>query len=464
MVPYLSYRVCGGCNIYSMKRFLSLCLLLLMFSSLLMAQEPVAIDKVIAVVGKNIVKKSDVESAYAQIRLRQGNMAGFENRCDILESQMLSKLLVQKGLVDSVEVTDEEVEMQVEYYLKAYLRQYGSKEALRAATGFEYDEFHDLYFDLLKNNILRQRVESQLTSNVTVTPQQVREYYERIPKDSLPHIETEYEAAEITLQPAISEAERDRVRLELAQLRERVLKGENFSMLATLYSQDPGSSKKGGELGFFGRGDMVSEFEAAAFALKPGEVSPIIKTQFGFHILQLIERRGNTINVRHILLQPKVSAEDLLVARMKLDSIATSIREGRISFEEAVKTYSESSTKRTGGILSNANTGNNRFTKADFMELYPGIPITSMQVGDISNATQMVDEDNKSLYRIVKLTKRVDEHDANLADDYDKIYNAALKEAKQNKLFSWSAKMIKNTYIRIDDEYKDCNFRLKWIQ
>ncbi|MBQ9546679.1 MAG: peptidylprolyl isomerase [Bacteroidales bacterium] len=446
-----------------MRKTILLCIIAL-FPTLAIAQQAVPVDKVVAVVGKNIIKMSDIESAYAQVRLRQGNSDGFANRCDILEGMLLNRLMVQKGLIDSVEVSDEEVESQVEYYLKAYLRQYGSKEALREATGFEYDEFHDLYFDLLKNRILSQRVESQLTSSVTVTPQQVRAYYDRIPKDSLMKIEAEYEFAEITIQPAISQQERDRVRLELAQLRERVLKGEKFSMLATLYSQDPGSAKKGGELGFFGRGDMVPEFESAAFALKPGEVSPIIETQFGFHILQLIERRGNTINVRHILLQPKVSNEDLLVARIRLDSIADAIRSGSITFADAVKTYSNANTKRTGGVMVNPNTGNNRFTRSAFTELYPGIAITSMKEGDISNATLMTDEDNKSLYRIVCLTKKIDEHSANLVDDYDKIHAAALAEAKHEKVLSWSAKMIKNTYIRIDDEYKGCNFRLNWIQ
>ncbi|MBQ4377206.1 MAG: peptidylprolyl isomerase [Bacteroidales bacterium] len=444
-----------------MRKYLFL-LLIAAIPAITMAQQPVAIDKVVAVVGKNIIKMSDIESAYAQVRLRQGNTDGFANRCDILEGMLLNRLMVQKGMMDSVEVSDEEVENQVDYYLKAYLRQYGSKEALREATGFEYDEFHDLYFDLLKNRILSQRVENQLTSSVTVTPQQVRAYYERIPKDSLMHIDAEYEFAEITLQPAISQQERDHVRLELAQLRERILKGEKFSMLATLYSQDPGSAKKGGELGFFGRGDMVPEFESAAFALKPGEVSPIIETQFGFHILQLIERRGNTINVRHILLQPKVSNEDLLAARIRLDSIATAIRSGSITFADAVKTYSQATTKRTGGIMVNPNTGNNRFTRDAFTELYPGIAIATMKVGDISNATLMTDEDNKSLYRIVCLTKKIDEHNANLIDDYDKIHAAALAEAKHDKILSWSTKMIKNTYIRIAPEYQNCPFRLNW--
>ncbi|MBR1517814.1 MAG: peptidylprolyl isomerase [Bacteroidales bacterium] len=447
-----------------MKQILLSIIACLTFSIGAMSQGLVAVDKVIAVVGKNIVKQSDVESAYAQVRLRQGNADAFENRCDIFEGLLLNRLMVQKGLMDSVEVSDEEVESQVEYYLKAYLRQYGSKEALREATGFEYDEFHDLYFDLIKNRILSQRVEGQLTSSVTVTPQEVRAYYDQIPKDSLMTIPAEYECSEITIQPDISQEERERVRLELAQLRERVIKGEKFSMLATLYSQDPGSAKKGGELGFFGRGDMVPEFESAAFALQPGEVSPIIETQFGFHILQLIERRGNTINVRHILIQPKVSSADLLRARILLDSVVGAIRAGTLSFDEAVKQFSESTTKRTGGIMVNPNSGNNRFTKETFTELYPGIPITSMNEGDISNATQMVDEDNKSLYRAVRLVKKIDEHKANLNDDYDKIFNAALAEAKHKKLLAWSAKMIKNTYIRIDEDYKGCPFRLKWTE
>ncbi|MBQ0015911.1 MAG: peptidylprolyl isomerase, partial [Bacteroidales bacterium] len=236
-----------------------------------------------------------------------------------------------------------------------------------------------------------------------------------------------------------------------------------FSMLATLYSQDPGSSKKGGELGFFGRGDMVGEFEAAAFALKPGEVSPIIETQYGFHILQLIERRGNTINVRHILLQPKVNAEDLLKARIKLDSIVQAIRLGNITFEDAARKYSTSNTSKLGGTLANPRTGNMRFTKDVFAELYPGIGLVAMNEGDISNATLMQDDEGHDLYRAILLTKKIEAHTANLTDDYDKIYNAALQEAKNKKVLEWSSKMIKNTYIRIDEEYQTCNFKLPWI-
>ncbi|MCR5423732.1 MAG: peptidylprolyl isomerase [Bacteroidales bacterium] len=428
------------------------------------SQHEVVVDQVVAVVGKNIIKLSDIENSYIQIRRQQGYANAKENRCQLLEGMLLSKLLVHKGEIDSVEVSDDEVEQQVQYYLKNYIRQYGSKEAMYQATGHTYDDLHDIYFDLLKDKLLSQRVEYNLTEHVKVTPGEVTAYYNQIPKDSLPEMSDEYEFSEIVLNPSITEAERERVRFELAQLRERILKGERFDMLATLYSEDPVSAKKGGELGFFTRGDMVGEFEAAAFALKPGEVSPIIETNYGFHIIQLIERRGNSINARHILLAPKVSSSDMLKARMLLDSIANQIRLGNITFEDAARQFSEGATKQQGGIVANPYTGNNRFSKEVAKELFPSIPLASMKVGDISNATAKKNEENKDVYYILKLTKKIDAHKANLTDDYDKLYNATLEKAKNEKVRAWAQKMIQNTYIRICDDYKDCEFELNWIK
>jgi len=428
------------------------------------AQEETVVDQVVAVVGKNIIKLSDVENAYSQIRRQQGYSNAKENRCQLLESMLINKLLVHKGEVDSTEVTDEEVEQQVQRYLKAALRQYGGKESLKKTTGYSYDEFHDIYFTLLKDRIMSQRVEYALTENVKITPAEVQEFYNRIPKDSLPQMSEEYEIAEILVVPTVSEAERELTHFKMAQLRERILKGEKFSMLAALYSEDPASATQGGELGFFNRGEMVSEFEAAAYALKPGEVSPIVETKFGFHIIQLIERRGNTINCRHILLSPKVNAEDMLKARVKLDSIANQIRLGNITFEEAALLYSDGPTKKTGGVVSNPQSGNNRFSKEVFTQLYPGISLTAMQEGQVSNATAAKTDENKDAYRIVKLNKKIEAHTANLVDDYDKIYNAALEDAKQKKVQDWCSRMIKNTYIRIADEFQDCNFQLDWLK
>ena len=414
-----------------------------------------------AVVGKSIIKMSDVENGYLQYRLRQGGDNAQETRCMLLENMLLSKLLLHKGEVDSIEVTDEQVEQEVQYYLKNYVRQYGSREALRDATGYTYDEMHDIFFDQLKNRKISQEVEYKLTQNVTVTPREVQDFYNKI-KDSLPSIPECYEMSEIVITPEVSEMERDRVRTELSELRERVLKGEKFSMLATLYSQDPGSTSKGGELGFFTRGDMVGEFEAAAFALKPGEVSPVIETKFGFHIMQLIERRGNAVNVRHILMIPKVSSDDLLKARMRLDSIAQEIRLGKISFADAARQYSTGSSKTQGGTVTNGMTSNNRFTKEDVAEQFPGVSVVGVEVGTVTNALLYKTENQRDAYRIMRLDKRIPEHTANLTDDYDRISSAALQEKKDKKIMEWSAKMIKNTYIRIADEYKDCNFRLNW--
>lgn len=421
------------------------------------------VDGIVAVVGKTIIKNSDVEKAYAQVRLRQGVQNAQAERCKLLESMLINKLLIHKGMVDSVEVSDEQVEGQVQYYLKAAVRQAGSKEALRRDFGYSYDELHDQYFDMIHDHLMSQTVEHQLTDNIQVTPAEVAEYFATFNADSLPEIETQYEVAEITIQPVISEEERDRVRGELAELRERILKGDKFSTLAKMYSQDPGSATKGGELGFFSRGDMVAEFEAAAFALKPGEVSSIVETQYGFHILQLIERRGNTVNVRHILMQPKTSSDDLLRARITLDSLAQEIRQGHTTFAEATSRYSDGPTKNQGGVVANPQSGNNRMDKETFNSLYPGVGIVAMDEGEVSNAVQVQNSEGKSAYSIVTLLRKIPAHRANLTDDYDRIHSAALQNAKTKKIVEWCNRMVKTTYIHIADEYKDCpDFQINW--
>ena len=427
------------------------------------AQNRQVVDGIVAVVGQTIIKNSDVEQAYAQVRLRKGMENSQLERCNLLESMLITKLLIHKGMVDSVEVKDEQVEEQVEYYLQMAVAQAGGKEKLRDMFHASYDELHDQYFDILHDRILSQKVEYDLTGNIKVTPAEVAEYFASYSSDSLPEIPTQYEVSEVVIEPTISEAERDRVRGELAELRERILKGDNFAMLARLYSQDPGSAPKGGELGFFGRDRMVAEFEAAAFALKPGEVSPIVETEYGFHIIQLIERRGNTINARHILMQPQTSSEDLLRARITLDSLAQEIRQGNITFEEAARKYSNGTSKAQGGAVTNPASGNSRFDKETFAQLYPGIGIAAMEEGEISNATPLTTQENKSAYCIVKVTKKIPAHKANLTDDYDRISNAALEAAKSKKIVEWCNRMVKTTYVRIADEYKDCpNFKVAW--
>ena len=445
----------------NMKKLL-LALALLMIpacgSQMLRAQKGTLVDGVAAIVGKNIVKYSDIERSLAQMRLRSGVADAQASRCAILENLILTQLLVHKGEVDSIEVQEEQVKQYLDYYLESDLQQYGSKEALREATGFSYDELKEQYDRMIRVNLLSRNVEYQITEGVKVTPAEVTEFFKSLPVDSLPVMPEKYEISEIVIQPVISEAERDRVRAQLAELRERVIKGESFSMLATLYSQDPGSAKKGGELGFFPRGRMVAEFESAAFALKPGEVSPIIETQFGFHIIQLIERRGNTVNARHILISPRVSTEDMLKARMTLDSLASEIRDGKISFEDAARQYSTVDNAKQGGTVTNQTDGSSRFDAESLKQHYFAVGIPGMDVGEISPATAFKNEDNRDAYRIVRLNRKYPAHKANLVDDYDNIYNAALVTAKQKRLQEWARKQAKSTYIHLSDEFKDCTF------
>lgn len=427
--------------------------------SLVKAQDGTLVDGVAAVVGRNIVKFSDIESSYAQARLRSADIDAGQTRCDILENLILTQLLVHKGEIDSVEVSDEEVDQYVQYYLKSLLRQYGSKASIRENTGLDYDELKEQYERMVRTNLLSRRVEYNLTESVKVTPAEVTDFFNSLPADSLPMMPERYEISEIVIQPTVSEAERDRVRTELANLRERVIKGEKFSMLATLYSQDPGSASKGGELGFFSRGDMVGEFEAAAFALKPGEVSPIIETQFGFHIIQLIERRGNSINARHILIIPRVSSEDLLKARMRLDSLAVEIRSGNISFEDAARQYSTADNARQGGVVTNSADGSGRFDENTVKEQYPTVGIPGLDVGEISNATAFRTSDNHDAYRIIRLNRKYPSHRANLNDDYDNIYNAALASAKQKFMRQWAQNQVRKTFVKLSPEYQDCTFK-----
>ena len=448
------------------KRIIFSALLMFIFVFTAKAQENkgVVIDQVVAVVGKNIIKLSDIENNYAQMRVQMGYDNAFNNRCAILESLLMQKLLLHKGAIDSVEIPEQYVDTEVDRQLKMRLKYFGSKENMERESGQKYEDIVDSYKKVMSEYFMAQQVESGVVENVKITPREVTDFFNSIPVDSLPIIEAEYEVSEIVISPKVNEVERERVRLELNKLRERILKGDKFSTLATLYSEDPGTAKKGGELGFFTRGEMVGEFEAAAFALKPGEVSPVIETKYGFHIIQLIERRGNMLNARHILLSAKATPEDLVAAHVRLDSIVNEIKNGKLSFEEAARNFSDSQTKMEGGVVTNPQTGNNRFSADVLRQVFVGINIERMTEGEISGIISSKNEMNQDVYKVVKLTRFIESHKANLVDDYDKIYTIALQNAKNEKLSDWAEKMIKNTYIKISDAYKDCDFNLNWLK
>ncbi len=421
------------------------------------------IDQVVAVVGKNVILESDIENQYLNYRM-QGGISGTssEVRCKILEEQLFQKLMVSQAEVDSIEVNDAQVEGEMERRLQMFITQFGTQEKMEAYYNKTIPEIKKELHDIIKEQMIAQKVQGDIVIDVAVTPSEIRSYFKSIPEDSIPQIPTEYQIAQIVKNPPISIEEKIRVKEKLLDLRSRILKGESFSTMAILYSEDPGSAKKGGELGFYGRGQLYPEFEAVAFKLKEGEISNIVESEAGYHIIQMIERKGDYINVRHILLIPKVSPADLLKARTLLDSVAQLIRSDSISFKDAVEKFSDADNKNNGGLLVNTYTGSTIF-EAEQLDPQISFVIEKMKVGEISNPVPLKTEDKEDAYQIVLLKKKTKPHKANLKDDYSKIQAWAEARKKQKVIDNWINEKAKETYVRIIDQYKGCSFNHSWV-
>lgn len=425
------------------------------------------IDKVIAVVGQNMVKESELETAYLQQKSNRGIIEdAFTVRCDLFEGMLINELMLHQAERDSIIVTDEEVNREMDSRIKYMTQMYGSVENLEKQMKKSIGEIRSFYSDVIRENIMIGQIEHKLTGDVTVTPQEVADFYKSIPQDSLPITEDEYIFSQIVKLPKVSEDEKNAVKERLNGYRDRILKGSKFSTLALLYSEDPGSAKKGGELGFFSRGDMVSEFENAAFALQDGEISQVIETQYGFHIIQMIERRGNQVNCRHILLQPKVSDAQLMEAKAELEKIKSEIERGEITFEDAIIKYSDDESKINRGLIINPYNASASFTKDNINETMSNldkVDFNSMKEGDITEPV-LFKAESANAYRLIKIDKKVNAHRVNLVDDYGKIQESALSARKLEIIKEWAERRIAKTYIRIDPDYQSCDFKLNWLK
>ena len=424
--------------------------------------EGTVIDQVIAVIGSNIVLQSDLQTQFEQYRAEAG-IQGSESsmRCYILESMIFQKLLMNQAELDSITVTDEQVESELDRRLRYYINLVGSQEKFEEFYQKTVVEFKEELREEVRELIMVQQVQQQLTKDVKVTPSEVRAFYKSIPTDSLPYINSKLSLAQIVKMPPVNREEVERVKNKLQEIRYRVLNGENFATLAILYSEDPGSSKQGGELGLFGRGQMFPEFEAAAYSLDKGEVSEIVKTDAGYHILQSIERRGEYVNVRHILIRPKVSPTDLYKAKVELDSIAGLIEEEKYTFDEAVVRFSDDPSKNNGGLLINPMT-NTSLWESDDLDPKVFFVIDKLDVHELSAPVQFQTQDGKDAYRILYLLNRTEPHQANLKQDYDFLQANALEKKQQEELTKWVKDKIENTYIRLNDEFQDCQFYREW--
>lgn len=425
-------------------------------------QEKYVIDQVVAVVGKNIILESDVQNQYLNYR-DQGGISGSasEIKCGILEEVLFQKLMVSQAEIDSIEVGQVQVEADLDRRLSGFIQQFGSQEKMEDYYGKTLVEIKKELYNIVYEQMLAQQVQSGIVSDIDVTPSEIRSFFKSIPEDSIPLIKTEYIISEIVKNPPISIEEKLRIKEQLNDFRKRILDGTSFSTLAIMYSQDPGSAKKGGELGFYGRGQLYPEFEAVAFKLKEGEISHILETEAGYHIIQMIERKGDYINVRHILLTPKVSSSELAIAKRQLDSVATLIRSDSITFSQAVVQFSEAENINNDGIIINPYTNSTTF-EAEQLDPQVSFVIEKMKVGEISNPVPMKTEDNNDAYRILLLKKKTLPHKANLIDDYTRIRGWTLQDKQMRTVGKWIDNKVKNTYVRIIDEYKLCNFDHKW--
>jgi peptidyl-prolyl cis-trans isomerase SurA len=423
--------------------------------------QPTVVESIDAVVGNKIILKTDVESAYQQF-IAQGNYGNEIVKCQIMDQLLLNKLLLNQAALDSVDVTDAQVQSELDSRMSYYVQQIGSEKKLEEYYNKSIPEIKEEFRPLIKDQLQIRAMQSKVAKNTTASPAEVKAYFETIPPDSLPYINAELEYAQITLKIPLNEEEKMAVKEQLEGYRQRILKGEDFSTLAILYSQD-GSAKNGGELGFTNRGELVPEFEAAAFKLKAGEVSGIVETKFGFHIIQLIERRGDQINVRHILLKPKVSDNDIRKAGTMMDSIADLINNGKMSFTEAATKFSDDAdTRYNGGNVQNPQTGNTRF-EPDQVDPTVFFILDKLAPGEHSAPALAQTPEGDQLYRMLLLKSRTSPHKANLVDDYQRLQGDAVV-SKQNKIMEdWVQKKKKTTYIKISDEYKDCDILKYWF-
>ncbi len=424
------------------------------------------IDEVAWIVGDNAIYKSEIEDEYAQMR-SMGTSLGGDPYCVIPEQLAVEKLYLHQGKLDTIEAPVSQLSSRVDMQMNFYLKGLGSREKVEEAFRRPWNSIRDEVMERMKANFIKETVQDNLTKNVKATPNDVKKYFAKLPADSIPYVPMQVEVQIMQLNPIIPKQEIEDVKARLRDYTDRVNKGESdFYTLAVMYSEDPGSAMKGGELGYTTRSTYVPEFANVAFNLNdPKKVSRIVETEFGYHIIQFIDRRGDEVNVRHILLKPKVSDKDLRDATMRLDSIRKEIAAGKFTFDESVRFISQDKDSRNNkGIMVNSNEESERYgtTHFEMQDLPPEIArrIESMQPGDISEPFIMTDpKRNQEVAVMVRLQNRIPGHSANLAEDYTMLKRMYENHTKEKIIKDWVENKIKDTYVHISEGWNNCEFR-----
>ncbi len=414
------------------------------------------LDKIVAKVDNYIVLRSEIEGAYQQMLSAGEKDSRGEMRCEILENMVLNKVMLAKADIDSVIVEDRMVDDQLERRMQYFVSQVGSQERLEKMYNKTIEQLKVELRKQVREQLVVQKMQDEITKDIKMTPSEVKRFFNNIPKDSLPYFSTEVEVGQIVRYPRISRAQKQQTRDQLRELRDRIMRGEEFATLAKKYSEDPGSASRGGELGYWGRGVMDPAFEAAALKLRPDEISPVVESQFGFHIIQLIDKRGTEYNSRHILIKPESSDQDMQEAADFLDSLRTRILSDSIAFEKAAKEHSDDqATKANGGFFYDQATNSSR-VPVDQLDALVFFTTDTMDVGGITAPMRYRTEDRKEAVRLIYLKSKTPPHEANLRDDYQKIYNAAINSKRQQVIERWFEKARREVYIKLDAEYQPC--------
>ena len=426
------------------------------------------IDEVIWVVGDEPILRSDVEAMRMQ-GLAEGITFGSNPDCVIPEQLAVQKLFLHQAQIDSIDVPESDIVTGVNQQINRWIEAAGSQEKLEEYRKQSVNEMREQLHDEFKNQQLIQKMKQKLVENVKVSPADVRAYFRNLPEDSIPFVPTEVEVQILVQAPKIKQTEITRVKDQLRNFTQRVNDGETtFATLARLYSEDTESARQGGELGYMGRGLLDPAFASVAFNLTdPKKISKIVESDFGYHIIQLIDKRGDKINCRHILLKPKVSYDEIDAASLRLDSISNDIRKGKFTFEQAVAFLSDDKdTKNNQGLMSNS-TAEGMTSRFKMKELPTEVArvVDTLKVGELSAPFQMINSKGKNVVAVVKLKSRTEEHKAKITEDFQVMKEIVLNKEREKTINNWVANKIKHTYVRMSDRYKNCNFQYQgWIK
>lgn len=451
-----------------MKKYVGLLALLIIFCiNSVNAQDVKVIDKVAAVVGGNIVLQSDIEMQYAQY-LSEGNKPNPSIRCNILEQLLTNKLLTQQAVIDSIEVGEDEIDDNINNRLRYMTRQAGGQEQLEKFLNRSLLQYKEEMRPAVKEQLIAQKMQAKITEKTGITPLEVKRYFEKIPKDSLPNYNTEVEVGELVIFPKLTKEEKQPFYDRAESLRMGIKTGDDFGTMARLYSQDPGSASAGGDLGFFDRSSMVKEFTSVAFRLKPGEISSVFESEYGFHFLQVLERRGEQVRARHILIGVKPNETSLERAKKQIDSIYTQVKDNKMPFSTAAALYSGNEmSKYNGGMMLNAANQQSRTTyiPVDQLDAADFSAIDTLKAGGYSKPYEFTDPQTKKTgYRFLYLKSRTEPHRASLEKDYAKIKELAESDKLNRVVSEWFEERRKTTYIRIDDEFATCSELKDWMK